>query len=92
MCFFSFSGAKIWPAAAGTGELARDLRDPTHIYTLRTLRSDESAGYIALVRTSDRIPSFSVRDTEGDDLRSAGLTMDGDDDFFMTHPTDDFSD
>jgi hypothetical protein len=22
----------------------------------------------------------------------AGLTMDGDDDFFMTHPTDDFSD
>ena len=50
------------------------------IYTLRTLRSDESAGYIALVRTSDRIPDFSVRDTDGDD------------DFFMTHPTDDFSD
>ena len=62
------------------------------IYTLRTLRSDESAGYIALVRTSDRIPDFSVRDTDGDDLRSAGITMDGDDDFFMTHPTDDFSD
>jgi hypothetical protein len=61
-----------------------------NIYTLRTLRSDESAGYIALVRTSDRIPDPSVRDTEGDDLRSAGLTMDGDDDFFMTHPTDDF--
>jgi hypothetical protein len=51
-----------------------------NIYTLRTLRSDESAGYIALVRTSDRIPDFSVRDTDGDD------------DFFMTHPTDDFSD
>ena len=63
-----------------------------NIYTLRTLRSDEAAGYIALVLTSDRIPSFSVRDTEGDDRRSAGLTMDGDDDFFMTHPTDDFSD
>jgi hypothetical protein len=63
-----------------------------NIYTLRTLRSDESAGYIALVRTSDRIPDFSVRDTDGDDLRSAGITMDGDDDFFMTHPTDDFSD
>ena len=63
------------------------------IYTLRTLRSDESAGYIALVRTSDRIPDFSVRDTDGDgDLRSAGITMNGDDDFFMTHPTDDFSD
>ena len=62
------------------------------IYTLRTLRSDESAGYIALVRTSDRIPDFSVRDTDGDDLRSAGITVDGDDDFFMTHPTDDFSD
>ena len=63
-----------------------------NIYTLRTLRSDESAGYIALVRTSDRIPDFSVRDTDGDDLRSAGTTMDDDDDFFMTHPTDDFSD
>jgi hypothetical protein len=31
-----------------------------NIYTLRTLRSDESAGYIALVRTSDS----SARDTE----------------------------
>jgi hypothetical protein len=63
-----------------------------NVYTLRTLRSDESAGYIALVRTSDRIPDPSVRDTDGDDLRSAGITMDGDDDFFMTHLTDDFSD
>ena len=27
--FFCFFGAKIWPAAAGTGELARDLRDQT---------------------------------------------------------------
>jgi hypothetical protein len=63
-----------------------------NIYTLRTLRSDEAAGYIALVRTSDRISDLSVRDTDGDDLRSAGILMDGDDDFFMTHPTDDFSD
>jgi hypothetical protein len=65
-----------------------------NIYTLQTLqvRSDEAAGYIALVRTSDRIPDFSVRDTDGDDLRSAGTTMDDDDNFFMTHPTDDFSD
>jgi hypothetical protein len=63
-----------------------------NIYTLRTLRSDEAAGYIALVCTSDRIPDFSVSDTEGDDLRSAGITMDGDDEVFMTHPTDDFSD
>jgi hypothetical protein len=62
------------------------------IYSLRTLRSDESAGYIALVRTSDRISDPSVRDTNGDDLRGAGILMDGDDDFFMTHLTDDFSD
>ena len=62
------------------------------IYALRTLRSDESAGCIALVRTSDRIPDFSVRDTDGDDLRSAGITMDVDDDFFMSIPKDDFSD
>ena len=63
-----------------------------NIYTLRTLRSDESAEYIALVRTSDRIPDPSVRDTDGDDLRSAEIHMDGDDDYFMSHPTDDFSD
>ena len=62
------------------------------IYTVRTLRSDESAGYIALVRTSDRISDPSVRDTSGDDLRGAGITVDGDDDFFMTHLTNDFSD
>ena len=31
VCFFAFFGAKIWPAAADTGELARDLRDQTHI-------------------------------------------------------------
>ena len=54
-----------------------------NIYTLRTLLSDESAGYIALVRTSDRIPDFSVRDTDGDELRSAGITMNGDDDFLI---------
>jgi hypothetical protein len=63
-----------------------------NIYTVRTLRSDEAAGYIALVRTSDRIPDFSVRDTDGDDLRSAGTTMDDFDDFFMSIPKDDFSD
>jgi hypothetical protein len=48
-----------------------------NIYTLRTLRSDESATYIALrlVRTSDRISDLSVRDTDGDDLRGAGICM-----------------
>ena len=44
-----------------------------NIYTLRTLRSDESAGYIALVRTSDRNPDLSVRNMRGDDLRSADI-------------------
>ena len=58
-----------------------------NIYTLRTLRGDESAGYIALVRTS----GSSARDTDGDDLRSAGIWMDGVDDFFMSMPTDDIS-
>jgi len=60
---------------------------PLNIYTLGTLRSDESAGYITLGRTSD----ISARDTDGDDLRSAGIWMDGDD-FFMSNPMDDFSD
>ena len=57
-----------------------------NIYTLRTLRSDESAGYIALVRTSDS----SARDTDGDDLRSAETWMDCDDHLFMSNPMDDF--
>jgi hypothetical protein len=57
-----------------------------NIYTLRTLRSDESAAYIALVRTSDS----SARDTDGDDLRSAGIWMDCDDYFFTSNPMDDF--
>jgi hypothetical protein len=35
VCFFAFFGAKIWPAAAGTGELARDLRDQTPRYPHR---------------------------------------------------------
>ena len=30
--FFCFFGAKIWPAAADTGELGWDLRDPTPQY------------------------------------------------------------
>ena len=60
---------------------------PLNIYTLRTLRSDESAGYITLGRTSD----ISARDTDGDDLRSAGIWMYGHD-FFMSNPMDDFSD
>ena len=63
-----------------------------NIYTMRTLRSDESAKYIALVRTSDRIPDPSVRDTDGDDLRSAEIHTDDFDDFFMSIPKDDFSD
>ena len=58
-----------------------------NIYTLRTLRSDESAGYITLGRTSD----ISARDTDGDDLRSAGIWMDGDDDFSMSNPMDDIA-
>ncbi len=44
-----------------------------NIYTLRTLRSDESGGYIALVRTSDN----SARDTDGDDLRILYVNSDG---------------
>ena len=63
-----------------------------NIYTMRTLRSDEAAKYIALVRTSDRIPDPSVRDTDGDDLRSAEIHTDDFDDFFMSIPKDDFSD
>ena len=35
--FFCFFRAKIWPAAAGTGELARDLRDQTHLLRSRLL-------------------------------------------------------
>ncbi len=61
-----------------------------NIYTLRTLRSDETAGYIYiyLVRTS----GLSARDSDGDDLRSAGISMNIDDNWLMPNPVDDFSD
>ena len=40
--------------------------------------------------TGSRTPS--VRDTDGDDLRSAEIHTDDFDDFFMSIPKDDFSD
>ena len=40
VCFFAFFGAKIWPAAADTGELARDLRDQT----LESISAQASGG------------------------------------------------
>ena len=43
VCFFAFFGAKIWPAAAGTGELARDLRDQTPVGILHVDVSHENA-------------------------------------------------
>ncbi len=54
MCvFFSFFGAKIWPAAAGTGELARDLRDQTQS---QAVSSSESAVFrTSLVPTGIRV-------------------------------------
>ena len=42
------------------------------------------------MRTFDRIPDLSKRDTDGDDLRSAGIPLDDDDNFFMPTPMDDF--
>jgi len=39
VCFFAFFGAKIWPAAAGPGELARDLRDQTQDLTRLIIRA-----------------------------------------------------
>ena len=41
---------------------------------------------------SDRIPDPSVRDTDGDDLRSAEIHTDDFDDFFMSIPKGDVSD
>ena len=81
---FSSVRERVWKANGMTVIQAIELS----IYTLRTLRGDESAGYITLVHTSDN----SARNTDGDDLRSADIVMDGDDDFFMSFPTDDFSD
>ena len=56
------------------------------IYTLRTLRSDECAAYIALVRTSDS----SARDTDGE-ISAAPEMVDGRRRrFLMSNPMDDF--
>ena len=43
VCFFAFFGAKIWPAAADTGELARDLRDQTLLPNPASLAGDDAS-------------------------------------------------
>ena len=53
MCFFAFFGAKIWPAAADTGELGWDLRDPTLTQNVgsrpRGVVGQPSGGVVAVI-------------------------------------------
>ena len=55
------------------------------MYTLRTLRSDVSAVY----RACTHLRQLRARHTDGDDLRTTGIWMVGDDDFSMSNPMDD---
>ena len=62
-----------------------------NIYTTRSLKRDETAGYIQLVRaTGEGDPDTFVRDAEDDALDSAGFQMDMD--TYVGNPIDDFSD
>ena len=62
-----------------------------NIYTTRSLKRDETAGYIRLVRaTGEGDPDTFVRDAEDDALDSAGFQMDMD--TYVGNPIDDFSD
>ena len=55
VCFFAFFGAKIRPAAAGTGELGWDLRDQTQTAPLSRCNSEAAAlRSVATVLSSGR--------------------------------------
>ena len=63
----------------------------TNIYTTRSLKRDETAGYIQLVRaTGEGDPDTFLRDAECDELDSVGYQMDTD--TYVGNPIDDFSD
>jgi len=60
-------------------------------YTTRSLKRDETAGYIRLVRATGEVdPDTFMRDAEGDGLESDRSPMDSDTD--VRNPVDDFSD
>ena len=60
-----------------------------NIYTTRSLKRDETAGYIPLVHaTGEGDPDTFVRDAEDDALDSAGFQMDMD--TYVGNPIDDF--
>ncbi len=50
---FCFFGAKIWPAAADTGELGWDLRDPTLRFTFSPLAGTQSTIVLSPLAGSD---------------------------------------
>ena len=61
------------------------------IYTTRSLKRDETAGYIRLVHdTGEGDPDTVMRDAEGDGLEGDRSLMDSD--TYGRHPVDDFSD
>ena len=60
-------------------------------YTTRSLKRDETAGYIRLVRAKGEVdPDTFMRDAEGDGLESDISPMDSDTN--VRNPVDDFSD
>ncbi len=61
------------------------------IYKTRSLKRDETAGYIRLVRASgENVPDSVMRDEEGDGLEDDRSPMDSH--TYARHPVDDFSD
>ena len=61
------------------------------LYTTRSLKRDETAGYIRLVRASgENYPDTVMCDAECDGFENDGSPMDSD--TYARHPVDDFSD
>ena len=61
------------------------------IYTTRSLKRDETAGYIRLVRASgEKVPDTVMCDAEGDGLEGDRSPMDSA--TYASPPVDDFSD
>ena len=59
-----------------------------NIYTLRTAQKFEATNLL-VYRACTHLRQLPARQTDGDDLRTAGIWMDGDDDFSMSNPMDD---
>jgi hypothetical protein len=67
--FFCFFRAKIWPAAAGTGELARDLRDQTRIRNCVAVNDAFFAAQYATDKNEKWLEMIQFKTLDGEEVR-----------------------